>query len=333
MLQQKIRGEQRTNQPPLTLVIARLALSALLVFASFGCADRASDPRVIDPAHLQFIEESSFPPEPQAGDQIRKEKADVIVLPTVSLSVWAIGAIAAYISGVVVYYSSSEDFAYLWNETFGARSDPWEELDRAAQEVESHAQAEHVSTSLEQVIYRSETSDFYALTGNDYLHFMNATAQISYLDPKTLRDLLDGKVRPLAGYAKTYLDQIRQLSMEGRYESASDGFCIRAEISRVDNPAVTYMASARAHGATDVIPAAILASLKATIQCGTYDPKIMDFVYGYYEVNGPLGSITDVFISHLFRSVKLLYKYVDTCQLPPKLTMTLNEGSCGVETP
>ena len=297
---------------------------------TYGCASEAENPgpsEAVRQAHERFLQSSDFPPEPRADDLIRKEKADVIVLPTVTLSVWAIGVIAAYVSGVVVYYSNKAEFDQLVGDALAGSQGGWDNIDDWL-EAESYAQAQHVSDSLEQVIYRSETSDFYAVTGNDYLHFLNATAQIEYINPQKLKDLLDGKVRPLAGYAKEFLTMLRELSVEARHADTGAGICMRAQVARVDNPGVVYVASARANGPGDVIPAALLASLKATVQCGTYDVDIMDYIYGYYEVKGPLSSLTNIFFSHIFRTARLLYMYVDACQLPPQLTFEPGNALC-----
>ena len=306
------------------------ALSMALSLFISSCASEAEDvgpSAAVREAHERFLMSDDFPPAPREDDRFRKEKADVIVLPTVTLSVWAIGVIAAYVSGVVVYYSNKAEFDQMVGDALAGSQGGWDNLDEWL-EAESHAQAQHVSDSLERVIYRSESSDFYAITGNDYLHFLNATAQIDYLDPRKLKDLLDGKVRPLAGYAREFLTMLRELSVEARHADTGAGICMRAQVSRVDNPEVVYMASARANGPSDVIPAALLASLKATVQCGTYDVEIMEYIYGYYEVKGPLSSLTDIFFSHIFRTARLLYMYVDACQLPPQLTFEPGNALC-----
>ena len=84
---------------------------------------------------------------------------------------------------------------------------------------------------------------------------------------------------------------------------------------------------ARSRGSVDVIPAIILASLKATVRCGLYDTGVREFLY-YYDVSGPLDALPNIFISHMLKTTKLLFKYVDTCQMPPRIQVDLDGGDC-----
>ena len=45
-------------------------------------------------------------------------KADVIVLPTISISVYLIGAITAYVSGVLIYESLADEGMDLWDSAW-----------------------------------------------------------------------------------------------------------------------------------------------------------------------------------------------------------------------
>ena len=85
---------------------------------------------------------------------------------------------------------------------------------------------------------------------------------------------------------------------------------------------------ARSRGSVDVIPAIILASLKATVRCGLYDTGVREFLYSYYDVSGPLDALPNIFISHMLKTTKLLFKYVDTCQMPPRIQVELDGGDC-----
>ena len=120
-------------------------------------------------------------------------------------------------------------------------------------------------------------------------------------------------------------------SVQARHLVVDDtgrGLCARAVIhSKAETP-IPYTGLARATGIGDVIPAAVLASLKATLRCGMYDTDIREFVYSYFNVSGPLDAIPDIFFSHMLKTAKLLYKYSDTCQLPPKITVDVDGGDC-----
>ena len=77
-----------------------------------------------------------------------------------------------------------------------------------------------------------------------------------------------------------------------------------------------------------MIPAAVFASLKATMRCGMYDAEIREFVYSYYNVDGPRASLPDIFISHMLKTARLIYRYAETCQLPPNVQVTPDAGDC-----
>ena len=266
-----------------------------------------------------------LPPETTPQDLTLRQKADVIVLPTISVVVWTVGVLVAYMSAQVIYTSTQDDFETLINGFSHTQDWSWADQNW---ESETLAQAEHLNESLEKIAYRSPTSEFYAITGNDYLRLLNLSHAIQYLDPKALKDLLDGKVRPMGQYAIEYMKALRALSMEARAsESASNGFCLTARVNSI--PAgVPYEGRARARNVIEVIPAAILASLKATTRCGMYDSGIREYVHGYFDVNDVRGSTIDIFISHSLKTAKLLYKYVDVCQLPPTIDLDIDTETC-----
>jgi len=38
--------------------------------------------------------------------------------------------------------------------------------------------------------------------------------------------------------------------------------------------------------------------------------------------------VADIFISHMLKTAKLLHKYVDVCQMPPKIVVNFDQGDC-----
>ena len=111
-------------------------------------------------------------------------------------------------------------------------------------------------------------------------------------------------------------------------DNVGQGLCARAAVYALDANRTRYIGLARATGAVDVIPAVILASLKATMRCGMYDSGIREFIYSYFNVKGSRASLPDLFISHSLKTAKLLFKYVDVCQMPPEIVINLDGGDC-----
>jgi hypothetical protein len=271
-----------------------------------------------------WLNDNSAPPSTTDQDLIKRQKADVLVLPSITITVWAIGVLIAYIDTQLVYQSDASGMAYLIGQVFG-QSSQWKDIDWAE---ETTSQAAHIQSSLDLVAYRSPSSDFYAITGNDYIRFLNQAYHSTILDPGELKKLLDGKIRPLGGYAKEYFEALRAASIQSRhFENASDGMCVRAEVKSLKGN-VSYFGSAKANNHVNVISAAILASLKATTRCGMYNADIREFVYGFFNVSGQRGAIFDIFISHSLRTARLIYQYVDACQLPPILKVSLEQADC-----
>ena len=308
-------------------VVTYLLLITFLSFTSmYSCQPEPVLPD--DPEVNVWLDDHAYPPQTQSEDLVRRQKADVIVLPSISITVWAIGAISAYIGAHLIYQSTASDMGSLIGEVFGQsqwNEAQWEQIDWA---TEAHTQATHLETSLDLVAYRSPDSDFYAITGNDYIRMLNQSYYATIVSPDKLKELLDGKVRPLGGYAKEYFQALRAASMQARHFSAeAQGLCVQAEVTSIKGQ-IPYLGLAKAHNHVDVIPAAILASLKATVRCGMFDVDIVEFVNGYFKVSGQRGATIDIFISHMLRTARLIYKYVDVCQLPPKLTVTLDKNDC-----
>lgn len=308
----------------------QLMLHFCLVFCLVWSQAACSDPPVImnDPELAGFLDDTGYPPEPKPMDEFRRLKADVLVLPAISVTVWAVGALMVYIGGQAVLSNSIEDFEFVLNRALGRDAD-WSWAEDAGEPL---SQAEHLTASLNRVAYRSEDSDFYSISGNDYIRFLNMTSAISTIDPAKLRDLLDGKIRPWGQYAKDFFAALQVASVQARHlsegNSTAEGLCARATVYSLTEPRVPYIGLARARGTIDVIPAAILASVKATIRCGMYDGDIREFVYSYYNVSDARGLVADIFISHMLKTAELLHKYVDVCQMPPKIVVDFDAGDC-----
>ena len=277
----------------------------------------------LDIATSQWLDGEEAPPETTAQDRVNRSKADVIVLPAVGFTVWTVGVLAAYVSGVMIYLSNSNDFGAILGGAVAQDYD-WDDIDWRE---ESTLQADILSTSLDEVVYRSPTSDFYAYTGNDYLHFLNLTAQIRFLNPKDFKDMLDGKVRPWAGYVRGYVDALRSLSIKARHNYDNGEFCVKAEVRTIDGN-LPYMGLAKAHNQATIIPAAILASLKATTRCGMWDADVRETIEGYFKVSDVYSGFVDTFLSHTMKTAKLLFKYTDACQLPPTISIAPAENNC-----
>ena len=302
-----------------------ICLIAGLVLAPMGCSDPLPPQAQAD---LEaFLNDTGGPPEPMPYDQAMRGKADVIALPTISVAVWAIGALIVYMGGQTIFTNTIEDFETILQMALGQSAD-W---DWAQEYDEPLEQADHLTEQLNRIAYRSEASSFYSISGNDYLRFLSMTSPITVLDPQKLKDLLDGKIRSWDQYAREYFKALQVASVKARRLAVDDtarGLCIRATVYSRDETPVPYVGMARSRGAVDVVPAAVFASVKATMRCGMYDSDIREFVYSYYNVNGPRGQIQDIFISHMLKTARLIYKYVDACQMPPNLQVDPDGGDC-----
>ena len=307
----------------LSSLIGRL-LYLILAFSlcMVGCEEGRA-PSELD-SFERWVTQSDAPPPTTPEDLLKRQKADVIVLPSVSIAVWAIGVLVAYVGTHIVYHSDVGEFSSILGDAFTS-SDDWDWVDW---ETESDLQASHMSASLERVAYRSPDSDFYAYTGNDYLHFLNLANHARILDPGELKEMLDGKIRPFGRYAKEYFNALRKASVRARYQQENpDGLCVISKVHSIPDK-TPYYGLAKATNHIDVIPAAILASIKATTRCGMYNENIRDFVYGFFSVDDVRGTLVDIFLSHGMRSARLLYDYVDVCQLPPSIEVKSDRATC-----
>ena len=88
-----------------------VALMVSVFAMPFGCSDPPEP--LPDEALETFFDDTSGPPEPTPRDQAMRAKADVIVLPTISVTVWAIGALVVYMGTQEVFRSSLEDLQYV----------------------------------------------------------------------------------------------------------------------------------------------------------------------------------------------------------------------------
>lgn len=316
-----------TNTPSRCYRGLHLALALCIGWSQIACADAPLP--VEDPALASFLDDTGYPPDPKPMDDFMRMKADVIALPAISVTVWAVGALIVYIAGQEVFNNTIQDFEYVLNQALGRDAD-WSWAESTGEPLD---QAEHLTASLKRVAYRSEDSDFYSISGNDYIRFLNMTSPIAILSPGKLQELMDGKVRPWGKFAKDYFAALQVASVQARHLAGSaageaQGLCARATVYSIGESPAPYLGLARARGALDVIPAAVLASVKATIRCGMFDSNVREFVYSYYKVNGSRGLMADIFISHMLKSVKLLHKYVDACQMPPKIVVDFDNGDC-----
>ncbi len=296
-----------------------------LVCAPLGCSDPVP---AQGQAELEaFLNDTSGPPEPMPYDEAMRGKADVIALPTISVAVWAIGAIIVYMGGQTIFSNTIEDFETVLQMALGQSAD-W---DWAQEYDEPLEQADHLTEQLNRIAYRSADSSFYSINGNDYLRFLSMTSPITLLDPQKLKDLVDGKIRPWDQYAREYFKALQIASVKARRLALDDtarGLCVRATVYSKDETPIPYLGMARSRGAIDVVPAAVFASMKASMRCGMYDSNIREFVYSYFNVNGPRSQIPDIFITHIMKTARLIYKYVDTCQMPPELQVDPDGGDC-----
>ena len=302
-----------------------LGLVVAIACAPLGCSDPVPERAQAD---LEaFLNDTNGPPQPQPRDMLMRGKADVIALPAISVAVWAIGALIVYIGGQTVLTNTVDDFEVVLRMALGQSND-WSWAEDVGEPLD---QADHLTEALNRIAYRSETSDFYSINGNDYLRFLTMASPITLLDPKKLKDLLDGKVRPWGEHAREYFRALQVASVRARHLTLDDtarGLCARATVYSKTVPRTPYVGLARSTGAGDVIPAAVFASLKATMRCGMYDAEIRDFVYSYYNVDGPRASLPDIFISHMLKTARLIYRYAETCQLPPNVQVTPDAGDC-----
>ena len=313
-----------SNRSKLSRVLCAF-LCLCLALAPMACDSPSAPPT--DPGLEAFLNDTGGPAEPRESDALMKGKADVLVLPAISVTVWAVGALLVYIGTTEVFSNTIQDFQTVLDTAFGGSAD-W---DWAEEMEEPLNQADHLTESLNRIAYRSETSDFYSVNGNDYLRFLNMVDAITFIDPRKLNDLLDGKVRPWGQFVKDYFASLQVASMHARHlsqEQDGAGLCARATVTSRIPPFESYVGLAQAKGPIDVIPAVIFASFKATMRCGMYDSDIREYIYSYFDVGGPLDALPDVFISQMLKSASLLYKIVDKCEIPPKIVVDMDGGDC-----
>ena len=302
-----------------------VVLTLCVAWAPMSCGGSSTEP--LDPLLESFLNDSGAPAEPRDSDTLMKGKADVVVLPTISVAVWAVGALVVYIGATQVFSNTFEDFQNVLDMAFGQSAD-WE---WAEQNDEPLEQADHLTESLNRIAYRAEGSTFYSVNGNDYLRVLNMTDAIAEGDDERLDALLGGEVLPWGGFVKDYFAALQVASMHARHLAESgtgNQLCARATVYSRSEAREPYVGLARASGPVDVIPAIVFASFKATIRCGMYDADIRDHIGTYFEQSGPLDAIPDVFIAQMLKSAVLLQKIVGSCELPPQVVVDLDGGDC-----
>ncbi len=305
--------------------LSYLCITMVLFLTLISCSDQH---KALDQASLDFIESVEFAPTPQTDDASRLAKADVIVLPTISLSVYVIGALIAYIGGTVVYESLADEGMALWDHAWtGDHLGDYEDFLNApvdlAQEVE--AQMEQLNQSLAEFAYRSDDPSLPGITGEMYLTTLNAYAHYISIGMEAAQDIINGRIKPLADAPRAFLNELRMASSRSRNMESSAGFCVKARVLNKEN--IPFIGRAKAHGVSDVIRASMLASLKATTRCGFYHEEVMEKVRGYAEVQDQYRML-DQFFYHLFVTGKVLYAYAGECSLPPELEVLEGQASC-----
>lgn len=300
-------------------------LNLVIITSLCACADHFES---IDQPTINFLESDEYVTAPMPGDQVRLEKADVIVLPTISLSVYVIGALVAYVSGIMIYESVADEGMDLWDLSWsGDHVGDYdyfldEPVDLAS---EVQAQAEHLSESLATFAYRSEDERLPGVTGQMMINMINAYAHVSNEGLEAAKDILNGRIRPLAEAPRAFINQLRVASSRGRNMDTKDGLCVKALVKNKNN--IEFVGRAKARGAADVIRAGILAGLKATARCGIYHEEVMEKIRQYANVQNRYRVIDQLFY-HLFVTGQVLYSYAGQCTLPPMIEVLENQDAC-----
>lgn len=302
-------------------------LTSLVIAPS--CADQVD---LIDEESQRFLEGDDYAPTPLEGDRLLLEKADVIVLPTISISVYVIGAIAAYVSGILIYESLPDEGMDLWDSAWsGSHMSDYHYLTEDAIDLESEvtAQAEQLNRALSEFAYRTTDTPLPGITGEMYITFLNAYASANAsshgISLEEMRENLEGRLKPLAEAPRDFLNSLRIASSRSRTLNSSAGLCVKARVD--DKEGAPFIGRAKAKGPEDVIRATILASLKATARCGVYHEEVMSQVRKYAEVQGEF-RIVDQLFYHLFVTGQVIYSYAGQCQLPPQVEVLEGQESC-----
>ena len=90
-------------------VLIGILIPCLLTLPLAGCSQQDADTIMMVDEWSRSVE---VPPETTPQDLTLRQKADVIVLPTISVVAWTIGVVVAYMSAQIIYTSTQEDFAY-----------------------------------------------------------------------------------------------------------------------------------------------------------------------------------------------------------------------------
>ena len=293
----------------------------------WSCNTEVIPPETI--ALKTWLNSATYPPSTNEEDLIQRQGQTTVVLPDIKMTVWAVGVITGYMNEHLIYYSDVRTMVSLLIETLG--EPPWNDFNW---KTETYQQAEHLEIALSMIAYRSPDSNFYAITGNDFIRLLNHSYYARIMDPEAFQTLIlseeniSEKIQPLVGYAKEYFSDVRRASIVSRYfKSSAQGICFRAEVRSIGGR-VPYIGLAKARDETDAIAAMTLASLKATIRCGINNSDMRDFIYEHLEINEQNNTIVDLFIYHMLHIPHLIYQYIDSCQLPPTIIVTLNKDDC-----
>ena len=302
-------------------------LISFFILNLYACNTEVVPPETI--AMRTWLNSASYPPSSQDEDLEKRQTQSKMLLPDIQMTVWAVGVITGYIGEHLVYYSDVSTMVSLLVDTLG--DPPWDNFNW---ETETHDQARDLENHLSLIAYRSVNSDFYAITGNDFVKLLNHAYYAKIMDSVSFNLLitsnsnLSERVQPLVGYAKEYFNDLRRLSIKTRYaDSETQGVCVRAEVVSF-NGQIPYIGLAKAQNKDDAMPAMVLASLKATVRCGMNQSNIRDFIYEHIQTDQQNKILVDLFLSHMFYVPHLIYQYIDLCQLPPKIIITLNQADC-----
>lgn len=296
-----------------------------LIFSITACSNKYE---AIDQASIDFMESVEYAPTPQENDAARLAKADVIVLPTISISVYVVGALIAYIGSTMVYESLANEGMSLWDHAWtGDHLGEYEDFLNGPVDLanEAEAQMEQLNQSLAEYAYRSEDPSLPGITGEMYLTTLNAYSHYISTGMEAAQDIINGRVKPLADAPRAFLNELRMASIRSRGMDASLGFCIKAKVLNKEN--VPFIGRAKARGVSDVIRATVLASLKATTRCGLYHEEVMTQVREYTTVPDRFRML-DQFFFHLFVTGKVLYAYAGQCTLPPEVEVLESQVAC-----
>ena len=240
------------------------SLHLICIFLIFSITACNNKHEAIDQASIDFMESLEYAPTPQETDAACLAKADGIVLPTISISVYVVGALIAYIGSTMVYESLADEGMSLQDHAWtGDHLGEYKNFLNGSVDLanEAEAQMEQLNQSLAEFAYRSEDPSLSDIIGEMYLTTLNAYSHYISIGMEAAQDIL-------ADAPRAFLNELRMSSIRSQGLDASLGFCIKAKV-------VPFIGRAKARGVNDVIRATVLERLKATTHCGLYHEEVM----------------------------------------------------------